>query len=65
MMVCPFLFHDEAKIVLEVPILTLLAFNFLFLIWVVIVSRTLGSPKNNGKNFTFCVKLGGQGVSKI
>ena len=45
MMVCPFLFHDEAKIVLEVPILTLLAFNFLFLIWVVIVSRTLGSPK--------------------
>ena len=35
---CPFILYDELDFLLEIPILTLLAFNFLFLLWVIIVS---------------------------
>ena len=36
---CPFILYDELDFLLEIPILTLLAFNFLFLLWVIIVSQ--------------------------
>ena len=37
---CPFFIYSELDIVMEIPILTLLTSNFLFLIWVIIVRKS-------------------------